>query len=114
MPHVRSGKLKGLAVTSTARANALPDMPTVVEAGVSGYEYVGWYGMLAPAGTPPAIIDRLNAETNKVLRQPAIVEKLAADGAQPVGGTPAQFGDHIRNEIAKWAKVVMHARMRAD
>jgi tripartite-type tricarboxylate transporter receptor subunit TctC len=114
MPHVRSGKLKGLAVTSTARANALPDMPTVVEAGVSGYEYVGWYGMLAPAGTPPMIIDRLNAETNKILRQPAIVEKLAADGAQPVGGTPAQFGDHIRNEIAKWAKVVMHARMRAE
>ncbi|MGZ5092273.1 MAG: tripartite tricarboxylate transporter substrate binding protein [Burkholderiales bacterium] len=114
MPHVRSGKLKGLAVTSTARANALPDMPTVAEAGVPGYEYVGWYGMLAPAGTPAAIIDRLNAETNKILRQPPVVEKLAADGAQPVGGTPGQFGEHIRNEIAKWAKVVMHARMRAD
>jgi tripartite-type tricarboxylate transporter receptor subunit TctC len=114
MPHVRSHKVKGLAVTSTARANALPDMPTVAEAGVPGYEYVGWYGMLAPAGTPPAVVDRLNAETNKILRQPAIVEKLAADGAQPVGGTPAQFGDHIKNEIAKWAKVVKHARMRAD
>jgi tripartite-type tricarboxylate transporter receptor subunit TctC len=114
MPHVRSRKLKGLAVTSTARANALPDMPTVVEAGVPGYEYVGWYGMLAPAGTPPAVIERLNAETNKVLRQPTIVEKLGADGAQPVGGTPAQFGDHIRSEIAKWAKVVKYAHMRAE
>jgi tripartite-type tricarboxylate transporter receptor subunit TctC len=114
MPHVRSGKLKGLAVTSTARANALPDMPTVAEAGVSGYEYVGWYGMLAPAGTASAILDRLNVETNKILRQPPVVEKLAADGAQPVGGTPGQFGEHIRNEIAKWAQVVAHARMRAD
>ncbi len=114
LPHVRSHKLKGLAVTSAARANALPDMPTVIEAGVAGYEYVGWYGLLAPAGTPAAVIERLNGETNKILRQATIVEKLAADGAQPVGGTPAQFADHIRNEIAKWASVVKYARMRVD
>jgi len=114
LPHVRSHKLKGLAVTSAARANALPDVPTVSEAGVAGYEYVGWYGLLAPAGTPVAVIERLNVETNKILRQAAIVEKLAADGAQPMGGTPAQFADHIRNEIAKWASVVKYARMRVD
>ena len=114
LPHVRSHKLKGLAVTSAARANALPDMPTVIEAGVAGYEYVGWYGLLAPAGTPAAVIELLNGETNKILRQAAIVEKLAADGAQPVGGTPAQFADHIRTEISKWASVVKYARMRVD
>ncbi len=114
LPHVRSRKLKGLAVTSAARANALPDVPTVIEAGVAGYEYVGWYGLLAPAGTPAAVIERLNGETNKILRQAAIVEKLASDGAQPVGGTPAQFADHIKHEISKWASVVKFARMRVD
>jgi tripartite-type tricarboxylate transporter receptor subunit TctC len=114
LPHVRSGRLKGLAVTSTARAPALPDLPTVAEGGVAGYEYVGWYGILAPAATPAAIIERLNAETNKVLRQPAVAEKLAADGAQPVGGTPKEFGDHIKREIAKWAAVVKHARLRVE
>lgn len=114
LPHVRSQKLRGLAVTSAARATALPDVPTAIEAGVAGYEYVGWYGLLAPAGTPAAVIERLNVETNKILRQAAIVEKLAADGAQPVGGTPAQFADHIKNEISKWASVVKYSRMRAD
>lgn len=114
LPHLRSRKLKGLAVTSAARANALPDVPTVIEAGIAGYEYVGWYGLLAPAGTPAAVIERLNVETNKILRQSAVVEKLATDGAQPVGGTPAQFADHIRNEISKWARVVEYARMRVD
>ena len=114
LPHVRSRRLKALAVTSAARANALPDVPTAIEAGIAGYEYVGWYGLLAPAGTPAAVIERLNVETNKILRQAAIVEKLAADGAQPVGGTPAQFADHIRNEISKWAGVVKYARMRVD
>jgi len=114
LPHVRSRKLKGLAVTSAARTNALPDVPTVIEAGVAGYDYVGWYGLLAPTGTPTAVIERLNIETNKILRQSAVVEKLAADGAQPVGGTPAQFADHIKNEISKWAGVVKYARMRVD
>ncbi len=114
LPHVRSRKLKGLAVTSAARANALLDVPAVIEAGITGYEYVGWYGLLAPAGTPAAVIERLNVETNKILRQSAVVEKLAADGAEPVGGTPAQFADHIRNEISKWARVVKHALTRVE
>lgn len=114
LPHVRSRKLKGLAVTSTTRTNALPDIPTVAEAGLPGYEYVGWYGMLAPATTAAAVIERLNVELNKILRQPAVVERFTADGAQPVGGTPAQFGEHIKSEISKWAKVVKHARMKTD
>ncbi len=111
IPHIRSQKLKGLGVTSAQRAAELPDMPTVIEAGVPGYEYVGWYGLLATAGTPPAIIERLNVEVNKILKEPAILEKLAGDGAQPVGGTPAQFDAHIKKEIAKWASVIKHAKM---
>jgi tripartite-type tricarboxylate transporter receptor subunit TctC len=114
MPHLRTQKLRGLAVTSTTRTRALPELPTVAESGVPGYEYIGWYGMLAPAGTSTTIVERLNTEANNALRQPAVLEKLASDGAQPVGGSPAQFGEHIRKEIAKWAKVVEHARMRAD
>lgn len=114
LPHVRSGRLRGLAVTSAERVKALPGTPTVIEAGVRGYEYVGWYGLLAPAGTPAAVIERLNAAVNAILRQPAVADKLAATGAEPVGGTPAQFAEHIRREIAKWAGVVKHARMRTD
>lgn len=114
MPHLRSQRLRALAVTSVARARALPELPTVIEAGVAGYEYTGWYGLLAPAATPGAIVDRLNAETNKLLAQGAVAEKMAADGAQPSGGTPAQFAAHIRNEIAKWAAVVDFARLRSE
>lgn len=114
LQHVRSRRLKGLAVTSATRATALPAMPTVSEAGVAGYEYMGWYGLLAPAGTPAAVVERLNAEINRLLTQPAIVERIATDGAQPIGGTPAQFADHIKNEIAKWSKVVKYSRMRND
>ncbi|MBI3043096.1 MAG: tripartite tricarboxylate transporter substrate binding protein [Betaproteobacteria bacterium] len=114
LPHVRSGRLRGLAVTSAERVKALPDTPTVIEAGVRGYEYVGWYGLLAPAGTPTAVIERLNAAVNAILRQPAVADKLVATGAQPMGGTPAQFADHIKREIEKWALVVTHARIRKD
>jgi len=114
LPHVRSGRLRGLAVTSAERVKALPDTPTVIESGVRGYEYVGWYGLLAPAGTPAAAIERLNAAVNVILRQPATADKLAATGAQPVGGTPTLFADHIKREIEKWAGVVKHARMRKD
>ena len=114
LPHLRSRRLKGLAVTSTARASALPELPTVAESGVAGYEYVGWYGILAPSATPAAIIERVNGEANRILRQPVVVERLASDGAQPVGGTPKEFGDHIKREIAKWAEVVKHARLRVE
>jgi tripartite-type tricarboxylate transporter receptor subunit TctC len=114
MPHLRSQRLRALAVTSTIRARALPELATVIEAGVAGYEYTGWYGMLAPAGTPAAIVDRLNAETNKLLTQAAMAEKMAADGAQPIGGTPAQFAAHIKSEIVKWASVVEFARLRTE
>ena len=114
IPHLRGQKLKGLGITSSKRAIELPEVPTVIEAGVAGYEYVGWYGLLATAGTPPAVIDRLNTEVNKILKEPAILEKLAGDGAQPIGGTPAQFDAHIKKEISKWASVIKHAKIEGQ
>jgi tripartite-type tricarboxylate transporter receptor subunit TctC len=114
MPHLRSGRLRGLGVTSKVRAATLPDMPTVAESGVPGYEYVGWYGLLAPAGTPAAVVTRLNAEVNKILKTPAFAEKLAADGAEPVGGSPEDFANFVRSEITKWGSVVKHAKVSAD
>lgn len=114
LPHVNSGRLKALAITSATRSPVLPALVTVAESGVPGYEYSGWYGLLAPAGTPAAAIERLNTEANKVLQDPAIVQKLAADGTQPAGGTPAHFADLIKTEIAKWAKVVKSANIRAE
>ena len=114
IPHLRGQKLKGLGITSSKRAVELPELPTVIEGGIAGYEYVGWYGLLATAGTPPAVIDRLNAEVNKILKEPAILEKLAGDGAQPIGGTPAQFDAHIKKEISKWASVIKHANIEGQ
>lgn len=114
LPHVRSGKLKALAVTSAARARIVPELPTVAEAGVPGYEYTGWYGMLAPAGTPAEIITRLNAEINTLLNAASVREKFAGDGAEPVGGTPDQFLVHLKSEIAKWAQVIKHAHLRIE
>ena len=114
IPHLRGQKLKGLGITSSKRAVELPELPTVIEGGIAGYEYVGWYGLLATAGTPPAVIDRLNAEVNKILKEPAILEKLAGDGAQPIGGTPAQFDAHIKKEISKWASVIKHAKIEGQ
>lgn len=114
LPLLKTQKLRGLAVTSSARVSSLPDVPTAIEAGVADYEYIGWYGLLAPGGTPAAVINRLNSESNRILKDPAMLEKLAADGAQPVGGTPAQFDSFIRTEIAKWAKVVKYAKMSID
>jgi tripartite-type tricarboxylate transporter receptor subunit TctC len=114
IPHLRGQKLKGLGITSSKRAIELPELPTVIEGGIAGYEYVGWYGLLATAGTPPAVIDRLNAEVNKILKETAILEKLAGDGAQPIGGTPAQFDAHIKKEISKWASVIKHAKIEGQ
>lgn len=114
LPLLKTQKLRGLAVTSSARVASLPDVPTAMEAGVADYEYIGWYGLLAPGGTPAAVITRLNTESNRILKDPAMLEKLAADGAQPVGGTPQEFDQFIRTEIAKWAKVVKYAKMALD
>ena len=106
LPGVKAGKLKILAISSTQRSPVLPDVPTVAEAGVPGYELTSWYGVLAPAGTPPAIIAQLNAEIVKALNTPEVKARLSGEGAEPVGNSPAQFQSFIRNEIDKYAKIV--------
>jgi tripartite-type tricarboxylate transporter receptor subunit TctC len=106
MPHIRSGKVRALAVSRHTRAIALPDVPTVAEAGLPGYEATNATGVLAPAGTPREIVVKLQQEIARILKMPDVRERLVGLGTEPVGGTPEQFADYIRDEIAKWAKVV--------
>ena len=110
-PQVDAGTVRGLAVTGLKRVEGLPDVPTVAEAGVANYEALQWYGLLAPAGTPAPIIARLHAETAKAVRSAEMKERLAADGADPVGNTPAEFAAHIKDEMRKWADVARAAKI---
>ena len=114
MTHVKAGRLRALGVTTARRSKVLPDLPTLDEAGVRGYENSTWFGVIAPAGTPPAIVGRLNAELNKASQSPEIIERIAPDGGEPVGSTPEQFGRHIAAEIARWRKVVKDAGITAQ
>lgn len=114
MPHVRSGKMKALAVTSAKRSTLVPDLPTVSESGVPGYEVSGWFGVLAPAGTPREIVVRLNAEIVKGLGSSDVRERLAALGGEVAGGTPEQFADHLRGEVAKWGKLITAIGLKAE
>jgi tripartite-type tricarboxylate transporter receptor subunit TctC len=111
LPQVKAGKLRALAVSTPKRSPAAPDVPTVAEAGVAGYSAAAWFGLLAPAGTPKAIVDKLSAETARILKLPDVAERLSSLGAEPVGETPAQFAAHIQSEIAKWAKVIKDANV---
>jgi tripartite-type tricarboxylate transporter receptor subunit TctC len=113
-PHVKAGKLRALAVTSRERLAAFPEVPTMTEAGLPGYEYHGWIGLLAPAGTPAEIIRRLNAELVKALRSPVAKEWFAAQGGVAVGDSPAEFAAYIRAEYEKWGKVVREAGIKAE
>ena len=108
-PQVDSGRVRALAVSGPSRVEAFPAVPPVAEAGVPGYEAMQWYGVAAPAGTPAPIIARLHAEAAKALKSDEMKEKLALDGAQPVGSTPAEFAALIRRELDKWARVVRAA-----
>lgn len=117
LPHIRSGKLKALAVTSGTRSSALPDLPTIEEAGgpaLKGFEASSWFGLLAPAGTPMDIVNRVQAETAKALATPAIRERLQSQGAIPSGMTSAEFARHIAAETAKWARVVKASGAKVD
>jgi tripartite-type tricarboxylate transporter receptor subunit TctC len=117
MPHIKSGRLKALAVTSATRSAALPELPTVAEAGgaaLKGYEASSWFGLLAPAGTPMDIVNRVQQETAKALASPGLKERLAAQGAIPSGNTPAEFAKLIADESAKWAKVVKASGAKVD
>ena len=108
-PFVSSGRLKVLAVTTTTRSGSAPEVPTMAEAGVPGYEVAGWYGLLAPAATPKPIVDKLQQEIVRILKLPDVKEKLALDGSDPVGSTPAQFAAHMHTEVEKWRKLIHEA-----
>jgi tripartite-type tricarboxylate transporter receptor subunit TctC len=115
LPHIRSGRLRAYGVTSAARASGAADIPTIAEAGVPGYEAVQWYGLLAPAGTPSAIINKLHEAVVRVLHDPAIRERFISDGAEPTpSASPEEFGALIRAEMKKWAKVVRDARIQPE
>jgi tripartite-type tricarboxylate transporter receptor subunit TctC len=113
MPHVKSGKVRPVAVTTAKRSLAMPDLPTIAESGVPGYEAATWYGLLAPARTPRPVIDRLHGETVKILAGPTR-QRLEAQGFEPDGGTPAAFAAYIKSEITKWAKVIKEAGIPAE
>jgi tripartite-type tricarboxylate transporter receptor subunit TctC len=112
--HIKAGKLRAVAVTSAKRSLGLPDLPTIAETGVPGYEVTSWNGMLAPAGTPPDIIKRLNSEFNRAISAPDMKQRMIDNGYEPVGGPPEKFGQHIHAEIVKWAPVVKAAGVKVD
>jgi tripartite-type tricarboxylate transporter receptor subunit TctC len=114
LPHVKSGRLRALAVSSAQRLPSLPDVPTVAESGIVGFEADQWYGLVAPAGTAPATIARLNGEVNRALALPDVAQQLASEGAAPVMTTPQAFGDLIAREIPRWAEVVKAGNVKPD
>ncbi|HYS51608.1 MAG TPA: tripartite tricarboxylate transporter substrate binding protein [Burkholderiales bacterium] len=109
MPHVQSGKLKALGVTGARRSQTLPDLPTVAESGLLGYEAVGWFGLLAPAATPKATVAKLSADANRVLAMRDVREKMLVLGAEPAGNTPEEFARFIRGDQAKWSRLMKEA-----
>lgn len=114
LPHVKSGRLRALAVTTAARLPTLPDLPTVAESGLPGYETVTWFGFVVPAATPRDIVVRLNAEIGRVLAQPEVRQQFAGQGIDVIGGTPEEFAAYIRAEIVKWARVIKASGARAE
>jgi tripartite-type tricarboxylate transporter receptor subunit TctC len=114
VPHVQAGKARGLAVTGTQRAKAIPDIPTVAEAGVPGYAATNWYGLLAPAKTPKPVIDRLNKEMVAALTAPEVAESLKSRGIDATPSSPAQFAAFIRAENAKWSQVIKQSGIKGE
>jgi tripartite-type tricarboxylate transporter receptor subunit TctC len=111
LPQVKAGKLRALAVSPAKRSPAVPDLPTIAEAGVPGYDATAWFGLVAPAGVPRPIVAKLAGETQRILRLPDVAERLSGLGAEPVGNTPEQFAAFIKAEIAKWKKVIQDAKV---
>ncbi len=111
LPHIKSGKLRALGTTGAQRSALLPELPTIAEAGVPGYEVISWFGMLAPAATPRAIVDKLHAEIVKSLQMPDVKERCAGVGLEIVGSTPAELSAFVRQDMAKWAKVFKDANI---
>ena len=114
LPHRKSGKLKAIAVTGEKRSSVMADLPTIAESGLAGYQTGTWYGILAPAGTPPEIVARLNHETVRVVGLPDVKERFLTLAIEPAGSTPAQFASYIRSEIDKWAKVIKAGGIKVE
>jgi tripartite-type tricarboxylate transporter receptor subunit TctC len=114
LPHIRAEKLRGLAVTGAKRMPSMPDLPTIAESGLPGYEASSWYGVLAPAGTSRGIVVKLNAEFVKALGQPEVRTSLLAEGAEPIGGTPEQFAAYIISEKERMGKLIREAKIRLE
>jgi tripartite-type tricarboxylate transporter receptor subunit TctC len=114
LPHVKSGKLKALAVTGAKRSSAMPDLPTVAESGMPGYQVYEWNAIFAPAGTPPAIVNRLQAEIAKVVKLPEVRDRMLALGGEIVASSPAELGTWVREQTASWAKVVRAGNIRPE
>jgi tripartite-type tricarboxylate transporter receptor subunit TctC len=114
IPHIRSGRLRAIAVTSAGRADDLPAVPTIDESGYKGFDSSTWYGFLAPAGTPAAIIARLNTEINRVLKMPEVRERIRVEGGEVMGGTPEEFAAILRNDLLKWGQAVKDSGAKID
>ncbi len=114
MPHVKTGRLRALAMTGAQQSAAIPGVPTIAESGLPGFETYGWYGIVAPAGTPFPIVLRLHAAILKAMAVPEVNDRIAADGSEKVGNTPEQFAEYIKRDIPKWAKVIKDSGARAD
>jgi len=114
MPQVQAGRFRALGVTGLARIPAAPNVPTIAESGLPGYEVVGWYGMMAPANTPAEIINRLSTTIAKSLQAPEVLRRFASEGIDPVGSTPEAFGRQVREDLVKWAEVVRVSGAKVD
>lgn len=114
VPHMKTGRMRALAVSGAKRSAAAPEIPTVAESGVPDYAFDVWYGMLFPAGVPPAVLNKTNAEINRILKTPAVAQRFAAVGLEPAGNTSQEFTAMIRSEIAKWRKIVKAANIRVE
>ena len=114
MQHIKAGKLKALGITSAKRSRLLPEVPTIAEQGLSGYEIIQWFGVFGPPGMPKTIVDKLNAEINAIIKLPDVVEKIESQGGTIYGGTPAAFASYIETDTAKWDKLVKAANIKPE
>jgi tripartite-type tricarboxylate transporter receptor subunit TctC len=114
LPHVRSGRVRAVAVSSAKRHAQVPDVPTIAESGYPGYDVLSWYALLAPAGTPKSVIARLHGETVKLLTSSEVKERMAADGAEPVSSTPQELAAYLNSEMARWAKVIRQSGANSE
>ncbi len=114
LPHVKSGRLRALAVTSAARSAAVPELPTLAESGLTGYDISSWFGLFVPSSTPDAVVEKLYRETARLLKTQDVIDRFSKEGAEPVGSTPANFSSYVRQEYVKYAKVIKDNGIKAD